>query len=87
VVPGVTCGFAEFVDYDLRRAIGGIAHAQIDNVRPLLTLGQFQRIQTPEKIGRQTRYSLCRLNLEVLHNLILQTNTALITIGQSTPNA
>jgi len=99
VVPAVLHRFAQLINNYLRRSIGGIAHAQIDNVGALLTLGQLQGIQSPKKIGGQTLYSLCRLNLFVgnpsgvdshlrlNHILVLQIKfCSFSTIGKSTPN-
>jgi hypothetical protein len=69
VVARVLSRFAQLIDDDLRGPVAWVTHTQIDNIGALLALCQFQSVQPPKKIGRQTLYPLCRLNLKFRHNL------------------
>ena len=64
VVAGIAGGFGEFIDDDVGRGIGGIAHAHVDDVVAGASLLIHQLIQAREQIGWQALDALGDLDVE-----------------------
>ena len=62
VVARVAGGLAELLDHHLAGRVGGVAHAQVDDVGALLPFGVLQRVDASEQIRRQAADPLCRLD-------------------------
>jgi hypothetical protein len=69
VVARVFSSFDELFNDDCGRAVGGIAHTEVDDIGAGLSFLELQRIDASEKIGRQTLDSGRRFNSEIAHRL------------------
>ncbi len=87
MVARIACGLGEFFHDRFGRGIGGVSHAQIDDVDAGHALFVFHLVDATEKVGRKAKNSRRNFNFErlVVHGVLnCSGNNGNLRIGRKT---